>query len=91
MKQAIGAHKLMAMGITEGNKMKTGGVVKGYKDGGAISESAVRNLPAKGAPLKPDMSGGKAKIATMKKGGMSKTPKGLMIAVAIGKKAGRGR
>lgn len=72
MKQAIGAHKLMAMGITEGNKMKKGGKVKGYANGGAISESSVRNLPAKGEPLKADMSGGKAKIAAMKNGGKSK-------------------
>ena len=72
MTEAINAHKKMAMGKTEGNKMKTGGVIKSYKNGGAISESAVRNLPAKGAPLKADMNGGKAKIATMKNGGKSK-------------------
>jgi hypothetical protein len=72
MKQAIGAHKLMAMGITEGNKMKKGGKVKGYANGGAISESVVRNLPAKGDPLKPNMTSGKEKIATMKNGGKSK-------------------
>ena len=72
MKQAIGAHKLMAMGITEGNKMKKGGKAKGYADGGAISESSVRNLPAKGDPKKPRMASGKEKIATMKSGGKSK-------------------
>ena len=72
MKQAIGAHKLMAMGITEGNKMKKGGKVKGYASGGAISESSVRNLPAKGAPLKAEMTSGKEKIAAMKNGGKSK-------------------
>ena len=72
MKQAIGAHKLMAMGITEGNKLKKGGKVKGYASGGAISESKVRNLPAKGEPLKANMTSGKEKIATMKSGGKSK-------------------
>jgi hypothetical protein len=91
MKQAIGAHKLMAMGITEGNKMKKGGKVAKFANGGAISESKVRTLPAKGEPLKANMTSGKAKIAAMKNGGMSKVPKGLMIAVAIGKKAPRGR
>lgn len=72
MNQAIGAHKLMAMGITDGNKMKKGGKVKGYADGGAISESSVRNLPAKGDPKKPRMTSGKEKIAAMKNGGKSK-------------------
>jgi hypothetical protein len=72
MTEAINAHKKMAMGKTEGNVMKKGGKVKGYANGGAISESVVRNLPAKGSPLKADMSGGKAKIATMKDGGKSK-------------------
>ena len=72
MTEAINAHKKMAMGVTEGNVMKKGGKVPGYKDGGAISESNVRNLPAKGEPKKPRMASGKEKIATMKNGGKSK-------------------
>ena len=72
MTEAINAHKKMAMGVTEGNVMKKGGKVKGYADGGAISESNVRNLPAKGDPKKPRMTSGKEKIATMKNGGKSK-------------------
>jgi hypothetical protein len=72
MTEAINAHKKMAMGKTEGNVMKKGGKVKGYANGGAISESSVRNLPAKGDPKKPRMASGKEKIATMKSGGKSK-------------------
>jgi len=91
MTEAINAHKKMAMGITEGNVMKKGGAVKRYASGGAVSESKAANLPAKGAPLKADFNAGKAKVATMKKGGKVKMPN-LMIAVAIPKKsAGRGR
>ena len=72
MSEAINAHKKMAMGVTDGNVMKKGGKVKGYASGGAISESNVRNLPAKGDPKKPRMTSGKEKIATMKHGGKSK-------------------
>ena len=91
MTEAINAHKKMAMGITEGNVMKKGGAVKKYASGGAVSESKAANLPAKGSPLKADFNAGKAKVATMKKGGMTKKP-GIMIAIAIPKKsAGRGR
>lgn len=90
MTEAINAHKKMAMGVTEGNVMKKGGAVKKYANGGAVSESKAANLPAKGAPLRADFNAGKAKVATMKKGGMAKP--GIMIAVAIPKKAaGRGR
>ena len=74
MSEAINAHKKMAMGVTDGNVMKKGGKVKGYASGGAISESNVRNLPAKGDPKKPRMTSGKEKIATMKNGGKSKKP-----------------
>lgn len=88
MSGAINAHKKMAMGVTKGNVMKKGGKVKKYASGGAVSESKVANLPAKGAPLKPNMTTGKEKIATMKKGGSAK-PK-LVIAIGVGKKAGRG-
>jgi len=71
MTEAINAHKKMAMGTTEGNVMKKGGKVAKYKDGGAISEAKVRNLPAKGDKKNAgvDMNAGKAKIATYKKGG----------------------
>jgi hypothetical protein len=85
MTEAINAHKKMAMGVTEGNVMKKGGKVKGYANGGAISNAAAPNLPAKGAPKKADFNAGKAKIATMKNGGGAKKP-GLMIAIAVGRK-----
>jgi hypothetical protein len=71
MSEAINAHKKMAMGITEGNVMKKGGKVKKYANGGAVSESKVANLPAKGSPLKPNMIGTN-KIATMKRGGAAR-------------------
>jgi len=75
MSEAINMHKRIAMtGESEANHLKKGGTVKKYAKGGsvnkgAISESHVANLPAKGAPLKPNMTSGKEKIATMKKGG----------------------
>ena len=40
MKQAIGAHKLMAMGITDGNKMKEGGKIAKYAKGGSVKKPA---------------------------------------------------
>ncbi len=89
MSEAINMHKRIAMGgEKEANHLKKGGKVKKYASGGAVSESKVANLPAKGAPLKPNMTTGKEKIATMKKGGSAK-PK-LVIAIGVGKKAGRG-
>ena len=72
MSEAISAHKKMAMGITEGNVMKKGGKVKKYANGGAVAESKAANLPAKGAPLKPNFNAGKVKVATMKKGGSAR-------------------
>ena len=93
MTEAINAHKKMAMGLTEGNVMKKGGKVKRYANGGAVSESAAANLPAMGDRKNAgvDFNAGKAKIATMKKGGGAKKP-GLMIAIAVGRKgAARGR
>jgi len=72
MTLAMNAHKKMAAGITEGNVMKKGGKVKKYANGGAVAESKVANLPAKGAPLKPALLAGKARIATMKKGGAAR-------------------
>ena len=92
MSEAINMHKRIAMyGESESNHLKKGGKVGKYASGGAISESKVNNLPAKGAPKKPDFNAGKAKIATMKKGGGAKKP-ALMIAIAVGKKpSARGR
>jgi len=92
MTEAINAHKKMAMGMTEGNVMKKGGKVQKYAKGG-IAESKVANLPALGDKRNAgvNMNAGKTKIATMKKGGMSKKP-GIMIAIAIPKKgSSRGR
>jgi hypothetical protein len=92
MTTAINAHKKMAMGLTEGNVMKKGGQVKKYAKGG-IAESKVANLPARGDKRNAgvDFNAGKAKVATLKKGGMAKKP-GIMIAIAMPKKgAARGR
>ena len=73
MTEAISAHKKMAMGITEGNVMKKGGGIRKFAKGGAVMpESKAANLPARGAPLKPNFNAGKVKIATMKKGGASR-------------------
>jgi hypothetical protein len=72
MTEAISAHKKMAMGITEGNKLKTGGIIRKFANGGAVAESKAANLPAKGAPLKADFNAGKVKVATMKKGGAAR-------------------
>ena len=72
MTEAISAHKKMAMGITEGNVMKKGGGVRKFANGGAVAESKAANLPAKGAPLKPNFNAGKVKVATMKKGGSAR-------------------
>ena len=92
MTEAINAHKKMAMGITEGNVMKKGGKVRKYANGGAVAESKAANLPAMGDKRNAgvDFNAGKAKVATMKKGGMAKA--GIMIAIGIPKRAaGRGR
>ena len=62
MTEAISAHKKMAMGITEGNKLKKGGGVRKFAIGGL----------ADGSPKKPNMATGNAKIATMKKGGAAR-------------------
>ena len=92
MTEAINAPKKMAMGMTEGNVMKKGGKVRKYAKGGAVAESKVAKLPAMGDKRNTgvDFNAGKAKVATMKKGGMAKT--GIMIAIGIPKRAaGRGR
>ena len=92
MTEAINAHKKMAMGMTEGNVMKKGGGVKRYASGGAVSNSAASNLPAMGDKknVGVDFNAGKAKIASLKKGGR---PKGVTIAIVMPmrKSAGRGR
>jgi hypothetical protein len=77
MSEAINMHKRIAMGgEAEANHLKKGGKVKKYAVGGAvrgaIPESQVAKLPAKGAPLKPNMTTGKLKIATMRKGGSAR-------------------
>ena len=94
MSEAINMHKRIAMGGEgEANHLKKGGKVKKYAGGGFISESKVAKLPAKGDVRNAgvDFKAGKAKVATMKKGGMSKKPS-LMIAIAVGKKpSARGR
>ena len=92
MTEAINAHKKMAMGMTEGNVMKKGGKVQKFAKGG-IAESKVAHLPALGDKRNAgvNMNAGKTKIATMKRGGMSKKP-GIMIAIAVPKKgSSRGR
>ena len=88
---AVNMHKRIASGEPAAEThLKKGGAVKKFANGG-IAESAVAKLPAKGSPIKADFNAGRAKIATMKKGGMAKQP-GIMIAIAMPKKAaGRGR
>ena len=58
MSDAMNAHKKMAMGISPGNKMKSGG---GVKVPGALDSSQKQPLP------KPT-----GKIATLKKGGKTR-------------------
>lgn len=85
MSEAINAHKKMAMGITEGNKMKKGGIAKYAKGGAVMSEKGVATLPAKTSappPLARPAAGMAGKIATLKKGGAAKPMR---------KAAGRGR
>ena len=65
---AISAHKKLAMGITDGNKMKKGGVARFANGGKVMPESKVANLPAVAdTPIITKGTG--AKIATMKRGG----------------------
>jgi hypothetical protein len=95
MTEAINAHKKMAMGMTEGNKMKKGGSVKKFAAGGAVmKEGGVANLPARGSAPPPLEKSSGTKIATFKKGGMA-AKKGMGLTIAIGipvrKAAGRGR
>jgi hypothetical protein len=74
-------------------KTKSGGRVAKYANGGAVSNAAAANLPAMGDKknVGVDFNAGKAKIASLKKGGSAKKP-GLMIAIAVGRKgSARGR
>jgi hypothetical protein len=93
MSEAINAHKKMAMGITEGNVMKKGGKVHKYAAGGAVAESKAAKLPAMGDRKNTgvDFKAGKAKIATMKKGGPAKGGLTVVIATPVKRMAGRGR
>lgn len=90
----INMHKRIAMGQPNAEThLKKGGAVKKYAAGGAVAESKVANLPARGDKRNAgvDFNAGKAKVATMKRGGGAKKP-GLMIAIAVGRKgAARGR
>jgi hypothetical protein len=93
--EGINLHKRMAMGASEGVAKAAGkGAIPKYKAGGQVMpEKGVANLPARGSAPPPLPIGGKTKIATMKKGGMSKKPPGLMIAIGmpVKKSSGRGR
>ena len=88
----INMHKRIAMGMPNAEThLKKGGKVAKYANGGAVAESRAAHLPAKGAPLKADFNAGKAKVASLKNGGMPKKT-GLMIAISLGKKpSARGR
>jgi len=105
MSEAINMHKRIAMyGEQESNHLKKGGKVKKFAKGGkvipeshqpdneligAYPEKVVRNLPAKG--VKPKLTKPEPhSVATLKKGGTAKKS-GLIVAIAVGKKAGRGR
>jgi hypothetical protein len=84
MAELINAHKKMAMGITEGNKLKKGGKVAKYAEGGKVKSEddavASRALDSSRKQPLPKPTG---KIATLKKGGMPKRGMGVTVAVAI--------
>lgn len=90
---AVNMHKRLASGqVGAETHLKKGGQVKKYAKGG-IAESKVANLPARGDKRNAgvDFNAGKAKVATLKKGGAAKKP-AIMIAIAMPKKgAARGR
>lgn len=97
MSEAIRMHKRMAMyGMGEANKMKSGGKVGHYAEGGKVMpEKGVDKLPARTSAAPPLPKPVPHAIATLKKGGAAKKAKGG-IAVMIGikpvkKAAGRGR
>ena len=83
----------MAMGITEGNVMKKGGKVHKYAAGGAVAESKAAKLPAMGDKRNSgvNFNAGKAKIATMKKGGPAKGGLTIAVAIPVKRTAGRSR
>jgi dUTPase len=88
MSEAINMHKRIAMGEPNAEThLKKGGKVRKYASGGAVAESKAANLPARGDRRNAgvDFNAGKAKVATMKRGGSAKKP-GLMIAIAVGRK-----
>lgn len=94
----INMHKRIAMGQPRAEThLKKGGKVSKYAAGGKVMpEKGVANLPARGDVRNggADFNAGKAKVATMKKGGPAKGGKGpgLMIAIAVPKRSsGRGR
>lgn len=58
---------------------------------GSYPESKVQTLINDSSNKQPYLTPKIHKIATHKTGGKAKSPKGIMIAVAIGKKAPRGR
>lgn len=70
----INMHKRIAMGQPNAEThLKKGGSVKKYANGG-IAESKVANLPARGDKRNAgvNFNAGKAKVATMKKGGSAR-------------------
>jgi hypothetical protein len=93
MSEPINMHKRIAMyGEKEATHLKKGGSAKKYAAGGKVmSEAGVGNLPARGDKKNAgvDFNAGKAKVATMKKGGQPKG--GLNIAIVMPRRSGRGR
>lgn len=79
MAEAINMHKRIAMGGEgEANHLKKGGKVQKYAAGGKVmSEKGVANLPPRGDKKNGgvDFNAGKAKIATMKRGGTTNSVK----------------
>jgi hypothetical protein len=92
MSEEINAHKKMAMGITEGNKMKKGGKVKHFAEGGKVMSEAKSVGRLMDSSRKEPLPKPTGKIATLKKGGaVPKRGLGVTIAVAIPVKKPRGR
>jgi len=93
-------------GMEEANHLKTGGKVAKYKSGGKVKtsdiewndqgkktaypESKVRTLVNDSSNKQPYLEPKVHAIATHKNGGKASAPKGLMIAIKVGKKSGRG-
>lgn len=89
----INMHKRIAMGQPGAEThLKKGGKVQKFAKGGSVKgiDGNINDSSQKKPYTKPEPHA----IATMKKGGMAKGPKGpgLMIAIAVPKKSsGRGR